>query len=83
MRSVSLFVISGDLSCAFDWKSFFCFFIYFTFSVSLNVREIVIYCSLEGVCLCGNIPVQIVCIQYFWYESFIGVGASHILSQPP
>ena len=44
-RSVSLFVLSGDFSCSFNWEWYLCFFILLIF---LWLYEFT-YCVLEGV----------------------------------
>ena len=37
----------------------------------MNLLETVIYCNLEGVSLCWNIPIQSACTQWLWRESCI------------
>ena len=63
-QGISLVLLIGS-SSAFSF--------YLIFSVSKNLGETVIYCGLESVFLCGNVPVQTVYIQcfrckgWFWY----------------
>ena len=40
----------------------------------MNLVKTVIYCDLEGVFLCGSIPVQTVWVQYFWCKGCFWYG---------
>ena len=58
VRSVLLFVLSGDFSCSFNGEKFLWLFILF-FSFYKFISNI--YHGHEGVFLCGSISVQNVC----------------------
>ena len=60
VRSVLLFVLSGDFSCSFNGEKFLWFFILLFYQFISNI-----YHGHEGVFLCGSISVQNVWVQYF------------------
>ena len=46
----------------------------------MNLGETATYCCLEGIFLCGNIPVQTASAQCLWRAGF-DMEASHIFPQ--
>ena len=48
--------------------------------MSLTLGETVTYYSLEGVFLCGCVPMQTVCAQCIWGEGWIRCGCKSCLS---
>ena len=54
--SLALSIESSSSACSFCS----------TFSTSMNLGEIVTFCRLEWMSLCGSIPVQTVCAQRLW-----------------
>ena len=60
----------GGFSLALSIKSSSSAFSFcLTFSAFMNLSETVTYSSLEGVFLCGSIPIQTACAQCLWWES--------------
>lgn len=74
LRSASLFVLSEDFSCFYSCSSSSAFSFYLAFSVSMNLREAVIYCGPEEMFLCGSDPVKTVCVWCFWCEGWFWCG---------
>ena len=54
-RSVSLFVLSGELSWSFNWEWFLSFIL--RNFLSQTYRREIIYCGLGGLFICGSITV--------------------------
>ena len=44
----------------------------------MKLGETVTYCGLKCVFLCGSIPIQTVCAQCLWWESWLWHGCNHI-----
>ena len=53
------------------YSSVFSFCLIFFLFVTMKLGETVTYLGLEGMSLCGNVPLQSVSAQWFWWESWI------------
>lgn len=42
-----------------------------TFTVSMKLGERVVYPGPEGLFLCGSVPMQLTCAQWFWWKKWI------------
>ena len=68
--SVSLGFLSG-LFLVFSFETHFSVFSFFkkTFSVSMKLGETITCLGFENVSLYGDVPMQLACTQWLWWES--------------
>ena len=75
------YLFSWGFSLAFSVESSSSAFSFcLTFSASMKLGEMVTYCGLEGVSLCGSVHIQSACTQWFWWKSWIWCGYKLCLS---
>ena len=77
--SISLF-FSECFFGSFNWQQFLCIFILLNFLCLYEFRWNSYLLLLEGLFLCGAIPVQVQCVHCLWWESWIWCGSKSHLS---